>query len=141
MVSVGMQGDHHVRMALLDPETCIKCGLCVSPVCPTEAIEPIEVGKEVAYVIEEKCIGCGACVATCKNSSAMLFTSAKVSHLSLLPQGKEERVNRVVNMVSQMDKEGFGNCTNTSACEAECPKEISVTNIARMNREFLKASF
>ena len=87
------------------------------------------------------CIGCGACVATCKNSSAMLFTSAKVSHLALIPQGQEERENRVLNMVAQMDEEGFGSCTNTSACEAECPKEISVTNIARMNREFIKASF
>ena len=87
------------------------------------------------------CIGCGACVATCKNSSAMLFTSAKVSHLSLIPQGQQERGDRVLNMVAQMDDEGFGSCTNTSACEAECPKEISVTNIARMNREFVKASF
>ena len=87
------------------------------------------------------CIGCGACVAACKNSSAMLFTSAKVSHLSLLPQGQEERTDRVLNMVAQMDEEGFGSCTNTGACEAECPKEISITNIARMNREFLAASF
>lgn len=87
------------------------------------------------------CIGCGACVATCKNSSAMLFTSAKVSHLALLPQGQEERTDRVLNMVAQMDEEGFGNCTNTSACEAECPKEISIQNIARMNREYLAASF
>ena len=87
------------------------------------------------------CIGCGACVATCKNSSAMLFTSAKVSHLSLIPQGQQERGDRVLNIVAQMDDEGFGSCTNTSACEAECPKEISVTNIARMNREFVKASF
>ena len=87
------------------------------------------------------CIGCGACVAACKNSSAMLFTSAKVSHLALLPQGQEERTDRVLNMVAQMDEEGFGSCTNTGACEAECPKEISITNIARMNREFLAASF
>ena len=83
------------------------------------------------------CIGCGACVATCKNSSAMLFVSAKVSQLALLPQGEPERKTRVLNMVAQMDKEGFGNCTNTYACEAECPKGISVLNIARMNREFL----
>lgn len=86
------------------------------------------------------CIGCGACVAACKNSSAMLFVSAKVSQLALLPQGGPERESRVLNMVAQMDKEGFGNCTNTYACEAECPKGISVSNIARMNREYLKAS-
>lgn len=86
------------------------------------------------------CIGCGACVATCKNSSAMLFVGAKVSQYSLLPQGQVEAKERVLNMVAQMDKEGFGNCTNTGACEVECPKEISLENIARMNREFLKAS-
>ncbi len=85
------------------------------------------------------CIGCGACVAACKNSSAMLFVSAKVSQLALLPQGHPERKTRVLNMVAQMDKEGFGNCTNTYACEAECPKGISVMNIARMNREFIGA--
>lgn len=86
------------------------------------------------------CIGCGACVAACKNASAMLFVSAKVSQLSLLPQGQVERKERVLNMVEQMDKEGFGNCTNTGACAVECPKEISLENIARMNREFLTAS-
>jgi succinate dehydrogenase / fumarate reductase iron-sulfur subunit len=86
------------------------------------------------------CIGCGACVASCKNSSAMLFVSAKVSQLALLPQGKVESEQRVLNMVEQMEKEGFGNCTNTGACEVECPKGISLENIARMNREFLKAS-
>jgi succinate dehydrogenase / fumarate reductase, iron-sulfur subunit len=86
------------------------------------------------------CIGCGACVAACKNSSAMLFVSAKVSQLSMLPQGQPERRSRVLNMVAQMDKEGFGSCTNTGACEAECPKEISITNIARLNREYLTAS-
>jgi succinate dehydrogenase / fumarate reductase iron-sulfur subunit len=86
------------------------------------------------------CIGCGACVATCKNASAMLFVSAKVSQLSLLPQGKVEAKERVLNMVHQMDMEGFGNCTNTGACEVECPKGISLDNIARMNREYLKAS-
>jgi succinate dehydrogenase / fumarate reductase iron-sulfur subunit len=85
------------------------------------------------------CIGCGACVATCKNGSAMLFVSAKVSQLALLPQGEPERESRVLNMVAQMDKEGFGNCTNTYACEVECPKGISVANIARMNFEYLKA--
>ena len=86
------------------------------------------------------CIGCGACVATCKNSSAMLFVSAKVSQLSLLPQGKSEAKERVDRMVNQMDLEGFGNCTNTGACEVECPKGISLTNIARMNREFMKST-
>ena len=87
------------------------------------------------------CIGCGACVAACKNASAMLFTSAKVSQFALLPQGKVEATQRVLNMVEQMDKEGFGNCTNTGACEIECPKGISLENIARMNREYLTASF
>ena len=86
------------------------------------------------------CIGCGACVAACKNSSAMLFVGAKVSQFALLPQGKVEAKDRVLNMVSQMDKEGFGNCTNTGACEVECPKGISIDNIARMNREYMKAS-
>lgn len=86
------------------------------------------------------CIGCGACVASCKNASAMLFVSAKVSQFSLLPQGKVEATDRVLNMVNQMDEEGFGNCTNTGACEVECPKGISLENIARMNRELLKAS-
>lgn len=86
------------------------------------------------------CIGCGACVATCKNASAMLFVSAKVSQFSLLPQGEVEAKDRVLNMVKQMDEEGFGNCTNTGACEVECPKGISLENIARMNREYLKAS-
>ncbi len=86
------------------------------------------------------CIGCGACVATCKNASAMLFVSAKVSQFALLPQGKIEATDRVLNMVAQMDTEGFGNCTNTGACEVECPKGISLENIARMNREYLSAS-
>ncbi len=86
------------------------------------------------------CIGCGACVATCKNSSAMLFVGAKVSQFALLPQGKVEATDRVLNMVTQMDEEGFGNCTNTGACEVECPKGISLENIARMNSEYLKAS-
>lgn len=86
------------------------------------------------------CIGCGACVAACKNASAMLFVAAKVSHLAQLPQGEPERETRVQNMIAQMDKEGFGACTNTGACEAECPKEIKITNIARLNREFIRAS-
>jgi succinate dehydrogenase / fumarate reductase iron-sulfur subunit len=87
------------------------------------------------------CIGCGACVASCKNSSAMLFVGAKVSQYALLPQGQIEAADRVRNMVAQMDLEGFGNCTNTGACEVECPKGISLENIARMNRELLKANF
>jgi succinate dehydrogenase / fumarate reductase, iron-sulfur subunit len=86
-----------------------------------------------------QCIGCGACVAACKNASAMLFTSAKISQLALLPQGQVERKNRAEKMVAQMDAEGFGACTNTGACEAECPKGISITNIARMNREYFSA--
>ena len=86
-------------------------------------------------------IGCGACVATCKNGSAMLFVGAKVSQFALLPQGRVEANRRVLNMVKQMDEEGFGNCSNTGACEIECPKGISLENIARMNREFLVAKF
>ena len=86
------------------------------------------------------CIGCGACVAACKNASAMLFTAAKVSQFALLPQGRVEATERVQNMVRQMDLEGFGNCTNTGACEIECPKGISLENIARMNREYLMAT-
>jgi succinate dehydrogenase and fumarate reductase iron-sulfur protein len=86
------------------------------------------------------CIGCGACVAACKNASAMLFVSAKISHLALLPQGDPEREMRALNMVAQMDKEGFGACTNTRACEAVCPKEIKITNIGRLNREYLRAA-
>ena len=85
------------------------------------------------------CIGCGACVAACKNASAMLFTSAKISQYALLPQGEVEATQRVQNMVRQMDEEGFGNCTNTGACMVECPKGIKLENIARMNREYLKA--
>ena len=85
------------------------------------------------------CIGCGACAATCKNSSAMLFVAAKVSQLALLPQGKIEAARRAKAMVAKMDELGFGNCTNTGACESECPKSISIEHIARLNREFLKA--
>jgi succinate dehydrogenase / fumarate reductase, iron-sulfur subunit len=102
---------------------------------------PINKDKADASFAAAMCIGCGACVAACKNSSAMLFLSAKVSHLALLPQGDPERHSRVLNMVAQMDKEGFGACTNTGACEATCPKEISLTNIARLNKEYLSASF
>ena len=87
------------------------------------------------------CIGCGACVATCKNASGMLFLAAKVSQLAVLPQGKSESSKRAQNMLAQMDAEGFGACTNTGACSVECPKEISLTHIARLNREFLNARF
>jgi succinate dehydrogenase / fumarate reductase, iron-sulfur subunit len=100
----------------------------------------IPIGKDVADLAMDaaQCIGCGACVASCKNASAMLFVSAKVSHLGLLPQGKVESGKRVQAMVAQMDEEGFGNCTNQFECEAACPKEISVRFIAQMNREYLK---
>jgi succinate dehydrogenase / fumarate reductase iron-sulfur subunit len=100
----------------------------------------IEKDKADKSFAAASCIGCGACVAACKNSSALLFVSAKVSHLSLLPQGGPERKTRVLNMVAQMDKEGFGACTNTGACEAVCPKEISITNIARLNAEYTLAA-
>ena len=86
------------------------------------------------------CIGCGACIATCKNASAALFTSAKITHLAQLPQGKQEAAKRVLSMVTQMDLEGFGNCSNTQACEVECPQGISILNIAKMNSEYIKAS-
>lgn len=101
---------------------------------------PIEKEAADASFNAATCIGCGACVAACKNASAMLFTSAKVSQFALLPQGQVEAADRVLNMVKQMDLEGFGNCTNTGACEVECPKGISLENIARMNREYLVAS-
>lgn len=100
---------------------------------------PVEKHKADASFATAACIGCGACVAACKNSSAMLFVSAKVTHLALLPQGDPERKNRALAMVAQMDKEGFGGCTNTGACEAVCPKEISIENIARLNKEYLRA--
>ncbi|MEC5146663.1 succinate dehydrogenase/fumarate reductase iron-sulfur subunit [Chitinophaga sp. 212800010-3] len=102
---------------------------------------PVDKHKADLAFAAAACIGCGACVAACKNSSAMLFVSAKVSQLALLPQGQPESQTRVLNMIAQMDKEGFGSCTNTGACEAECPKEISLTNIARLNREFIGAGF
>lgn len=100
---------------------------------------PIEKDKADAAFAAAACIGCGACVAACKNSSAMLFLSAKVSHLALLPQGGPERKTRVLDMVAQMDREGFGACTFTGACEAVCPKEISITNISRLNGEYIGA--
>jgi succinate dehydrogenase / fumarate reductase, iron-sulfur subunit len=100
---------------------------------------PIDKDNSDSAFYAAACISCGACVAACKNSSAMLFTSAKVSHLALLPQGGPERKTRAASMVAQMDKEGFGACTNIGACEAACPKEISITNIARLNSEYLRA--
>ena len=107
---------------------------------PDANATPIEKPDADAAFDAATCIGCGACVATCKNASAMLFTSAKVSQFALLPQGQVEAADRVLNMVKQMDLEGFGNCANTGACEVECPKGISIENIARMNREYLSAS-
>jgi succinate dehydrogenase / fumarate reductase iron-sulfur subunit len=98
-----------------------------------------KVDADIAFAAAA-CIGCGACVAACKNASAMLFVSAKVNQLAHLPQGKPERMERVRAMVAQMDKEGFGSCTNTGACAAECPKEISLVNIAAMNRDYLKSN-
>lgn len=108
----------------------------------TQDANAIPIAKEAADTAMDAatCIGCGACVATCKNSSAMLFVGAKVSQYALLPQGQVEAADRVKNMVAQMDLEGFGNCTNTGACEVECPKGISLDTIARMNRELMKAS-
>ena len=108
----------------------------------TQDANAIPIEKEAADEAMDAatCIGCGACVAACKNASAMLFTSAKVSQFALLPQGQVEAATRVMNMVEQMDKEGFGNCTNTGACEVECPKGISLENIARLNREYLSAT-
>ncbi|MFL3660999.1 MAG: succinate dehydrogenase/fumarate reductase iron-sulfur subunit [Polaribacter sp.] len=108
----------------------------------TQDANSIPISKQAADTAMDAatCIGCGACVATCKNSSAMLFVGAKVSQYALLPQGQVEAADRVKNMVAQMDLEGFGNCTNTGACEVECPKGISLDNIARMNRELMKAS-
>lgn len=100
---------------------------------------PIEKSASDEAFDAAACIGCGACVAACKNASAMLFVAAKVSQLALLPQGKPEHISRVKNMVAQMEEEGFGACTNTGACEAECPKGISIANIARLNREYLSA--
>ncbi len=101
---------------------------------------PIDKDDADASFAAASCIGCGACVAACKNSSAMLFVSAKVAHLALLPQGEPERKHRVINMVAQMDKEGFGSCTNIGACEATCPKEISLSNIALLNQEYSRAA-
>ena len=108
----------------------------------TQDANSIPISKQAADTAMDAatCIGCGACVASCKNASAMLFVSAKISQYALLPQGKIEATDRVLNMVKQMDDEGFGNCTNTGACEVECPKGISLENIARMNREYLFAT-
>ena len=101
---------------------------------------PIEKDVALRAFDAAACIGCGACVAACPNASAMLFTAAKVSHLALLPQGAVEKDKRVLSMIAQHDAEGFGRCSNVGACEAECPKEISISNIARLNREFIRAS-
>lgn len=101
---------------------------------------PVDKDKADASFAAAMCISCGACVAACKNSSAMLFVAAKVSHLALLPQGDPERNSRVINMVNQLDKEGFGACSNLGACEATCPKEISLSNIARLNKEYIGAT-
>jgi succinate dehydrogenase / fumarate reductase iron-sulfur subunit len=100
---------------------------------------PVKKKKAELSMDAAACIGCGACVAACKNASAMLFVGAKISHLTLLPQGKVEALDRVLDMVTKMDELGFGNCTNTGACEAECPKGIKLTNIARLNREYFTA--
>ena len=114
---------------------CIACKKC-EKACPVQAIA---VTDNLAQIDYTKCIGCGACVATCKNGSAMLFVSAKFSQLALLPQGQVETYERVQKMVARMDELGFGACTNTRACEMECPKHITVSHIARLNREFLCA--
>lgn len=108
---------------------------------PDGNVIPIERDQASLAFDAAACIGCGACVAACPNASASLFTAAKVAHLARLPQGKVESYRRVQDMVSQMNKEGFGNCTFIGACEAECPKEISVANIAKMNKEYIKSSF
>ena len=108
---------------------------------PDGNVMPIEKDQASSAFDAAACIGCGACVAACPNASATLFTGAKVSHLARLPQGQVEASRRVQGMVSQMNKEGFGNCTFIGACEAECPKEISIANIAQMNREYIKSSF
>ena len=107
----------------------------------TQDANAILIPQEIAELSMDAaaCIGCGACVAACPNASAMLFVGAKVSHLSLLPQGKPEAAKRASSMVREMDRLGFGNCTNERECEAECPKEISIVNIARLNREYMKA--
>ena len=122
-------------MAYKISDECVSCGTCESE-CPVSAISE---GDGKYEINPEVCVECGACAAACKNGSAMLFVSAKVSQLALLPQGKVEAARRAKAMVAKMDELGFGNCTNTRACEMECPKNISVSNIARLNREFICA--
>jgi succinate dehydrogenase / fumarate reductase iron-sulfur subunit len=102
---------------------------------------PVPQDKAELAMDAAQCIGCGACVAACPNASAMLFVSAKISQMALLPQGRPEAARRAIAMIREMDAQGFGNCSNETECEAECPKEISITNIARLNREFFKAHF
>ena len=122
------------------PDTCRQCeDPACGNACPQKAITTNEQGIRV--VDTDKCIGCGACAATCKNGSAMLFVAARVSSLAKLPQGRVEGARRAKAMVAKMDELGFGNCTNTGACQAECPKSISIAHIARLNREFLSAKF
>ena len=106
---------------------------------PDANIIPVSKDKADEAIDSASCIGCGACVAACKNGSAMLFVAAKINHLNLLPQGKIETARRVKNMIAKMDELGFGNCTNTGACQVECPKGISITNIAKLNKEFLRS--
>ena len=121
------------KYAVRNLRLCTKDCLCLY-VCPTGATD-----TENSIIDPEKCIGCGACVAACKNGSAMLFVSSKVSQLALLPQGRPEAAKRAKAMIAKMDELGFGNCTNTRACEAVCPKNETIANIARLNREFICA--
>ena len=122
----------------------ISCNECTeapcTKVCPTKAHYK-RASDGLVLIDSQKCIGCGACAATCKNGSAMLFVAARVSSLAKLPQGRVEGARRAKAMVAKMDELGFGNCTNTGACQAECPKQISIAHIARLNREFLSAKF